>query len=662
MVKTYVSDLREMCNSIDEQAETDGFFSGPAWKVLSKEIELEGGDFYKPNPGVFYGEIHSIVESVLTAAKSERSFSQLAQEGYRCTMCAEREWISDTFAFDGVTDEAPDARHVARQNRREIRLNGKTGTIWHRVAEEGNWKVRAGEHLCAICTLKRIWPAIVEEKVSKLTGKQVRRQIVSTRAMAVASSISRAMDVTLDTERTKSLDAVEAACVEAKKANLEQVTLPKKLNDRLRHGPENSRLNETLRILPSLIDLLSAPEGQMEGRKTEIRRKISSGHPNLRKDIRKLLLGKDPEPYFAVLFMDGDNIGEWLSGRDKSFNLKYRDSWHTKIKSGISGLEAGNPALKEYLDSYRITSPSRHVSISTALSNFSTNVTRFFVEERLYGQLIYSGGDDVLAFLPVTDALGAIEALRYGFSGTRPSSPILLTDEFFEKESLSMDNGWIKSSSESPGNLRRLQMVMGAKATASVGVAIAHHSTPLSVVLAKAREAESIAKASGRNAFSVRIIKRSGGDVGIVGSFEPLSTSQAGYPTALYCLDSLGRAISSGMFSRKFTYAINSWISDFPPMSVIGDEELWKETMESGISYQLRRQATSKSDREEVSHFVESIPKLIVELAVAERISSPGYASRTGDPFVDTITSLFEVAEFLGRQSNVSSRYKAGEM
>ncbi|MCY4263946.1 MAG: type III-B CRISPR-associated protein Cas10/Cmr2, partial [Gammaproteobacteria bacterium] len=68
----------------------------------------------------------------------------------------------------------------------------------------------------------------------------------------------------------------------------------------------------------------------------------------------------------------------------------------------------------------RAISPNRHLAISGALNDFSLTVARHVVEEEHMGRLIYAGGDDVLAMLPVSDLLSAIQRLRYAYSGRDP--------------------------------------------------------------------------------------------------------------------------------------------------------------------------------------------------------------------------------------------------
>ncbi|MEN3334127.1 MAG: CRISPR-associated protein Cmr2, partial [Blastocatellia bacterium] len=74
---------------------------------------------------------------------------------------------------------------------------------------------------------------------------------------------------------------------------------------------------------------------------------------------------KSPKPYYALLHADGDRMGEAIDAQDSKAN---------------------------------------HKAISKCLSEFATTVRRI-VEEEHSGSLVYAGGDDVLAFLPLHEAL-----------------------------------------------------------------------------------------------------------------------------------------------------------------------------------------------------------------------------------------------------------------
>ncbi len=146
-----------------------------------------------------------------------------------------------------------------------------------------------------------------------------------------------------------------------------------------------------------------------------------------------------PTPYYALVQIDGDNMGTFIGGVDE---------------------------------------PHDHTTISKALSDFSRERVPAIVEQEHPGRLVYAGGDDVLALTPIEGVLELSHNLQKEFGET-------LTKVAGDRKDL---------------------------ISASAGIAIAHHYTPLNLVLQAARDAEKLAKEHyGRNALVVTIIRRSGG-------------------------------------------------------------------------------------------------------------------------------------------------------
>jgi hypothetical protein len=136
-----------------------------------------------------------------------------------------------------------------------------------------------------------------------------------------------------------------------------------------------------------------------------------------------------PTPYYAVLMMDVDSLGKALSGR------------HDAV-FGRAG-KSPRPLL-----------PSRQAAISERLANLSVFVLPKVVHAHL-GRVVYCGGDDLLALLPLHTALRCADALRAAVQSLDGLGPLL---------------------------------------TVSVGVGIGHSITPMREVIQAARDAEKRAK------------------------------------------------------------------------------------------------------------------------------------------------------------------------
>ena len=180
-----------------------------------------------------------------------------------------------------------------------------------------------------------------------------------------------------------------------------------------------------------------------------------------------------PAPvYFAVLKMDGDDIGEWLRG-DKSPSL--RTVLHPKIAQYYGSL-----GIQEKLKARRPVGPALHASISGALGQFATQSVPNIVQNH-HGTVIYCGGDDLLALLPCTQAVRCALALRQAYRD---------------------------------GNRHGDMLGMGSTATISAGISFVHHREDLRLAIQAARDAEKQAKDEGKDRVHLRFMRRSGGQDG----------------------------------------------------------------------------------------------------------------------------------------------------
>ena len=147
----------------------------------------------------------------------------------------------------------------------------------------------------------------------------------------------------------------------------------------------------------------------------------------------------EPNPYLAILVADGDRMGKAL---------------------------------------FTIDSKEKHQEFSGQLAKFATDARRI-IEDEHRGCMVYSGGDDVLAFLPVDHCLEAARDLHDTFED-------LLKDPD--------------------------QKEKGKTPTLSVGIAIVHSMETLEDLLEFGRAAEKSSKTPDRNGLSVNLHTRSGGD------------------------------------------------------------------------------------------------------------------------------------------------------
>lgn len=202
--------------------------------------------------------------------------------------------------------------------------------------------------------------------------------------------------------------------------------------------------------------------------------KIEEFHKRL-SELYKAVYGKERSPpkYYAILMMDGDEIGKKLRGESLEAVSKFL---HPSIRQQLER----NEKCVSFLESKRLLTPNVHMAVSRALKDFSIKVVGKIIR-KYQGDLIYSGGDDLLALLPAENALEAAKEINEAFG-----------QDFFESDGKKI-------------------MLMGKGSTMSTGIVYAHYSYPLYDALAKARRALKDAKTKyRRQAFVLMSLKRSG--------------------------------------------------------------------------------------------------------------------------------------------------------
>jgi CRISPR-associated protein Cmr2 len=239
-----------------------------------------------------------------------------------------------------------------------------------------------------------------------------------------------------------------------------------------------------------------------------------------------------PPTYYAILLMDGDDMGKWLAGRHEKMPA-FREAMHPDIVPKFDTLTNASDWQK-MLDTPRPLAANLHASLSAALSTFAWRCVRWVVEERHFGRVVYAGGDDVLALLPLIEAIPAARELYALFTG---HAEVQGGDLRIKNDS----NGFLKWENE-------ILLVPGPNITLSAGLAVVHHLYPLDAALAAAREAERVAKAvPGKAAIAVRVLKRSGETVTVRSRWESMGD----------LFDELVGHFAEERLSSRFAYDLN---------------------------------------------------------------------------------------------------------
>lgn len=263
--------------------------------------------------------------------------------------------------------------------------------------------------------------------------------------------------------------------------------------------------------------------------------------------------------------LDGVSLLKRLRGRDLTDVLSTRDLAQRAVEPGFAKPEDDDfvPAYPYYAvlvaDGDRmgallnsLGSAEAHRQVSKDLDAFAGQARE--IVELADGQCVYTGGDDVLALLPVREAIDCAQLLAEAFAAT-------------------VDGG-----------------------TLSVGIAIVHHRDPLSVSLSRARQAEREAKKE-RNSLAVALHTRAGAPLRLA---EPWPASQ---------LSTWLSHARSGQVSRGLPYALRelafSWPVTDAAAALRGEVRRVIEHSQPRVQGQVLADVPALGDAADLQHFAE---------------------------------------------------------
>jgi CRISPR-associated protein Cmr2 len=264
--------------------------------------------------------------------------------------------------------------------------------------------------------------------------------------------------------------------------------------------------------------------------------------------------------YYAILMLDGDRMGQSLAA-------------------------AG--------------SAETHKAISTVLARFATEEVKRVVEEKRPGRVIYAGGDDVLALLPVEHALEAAAELH-----------------------------------------RVYQKAMAAKLekpSTSAGVLFAHHLYPLDAVLRAVRQAEKTAKEGyNRDAVVIHLLKRSGADV-IAGA----GWADADAVDIAAWVSDVAQRFTEGSLSPKLAHLIYAEAGTLAALP--------KEAQQAELRRLSIRQAGDILSREEKQRQAEKLSEEMIAFAISVETRQREGEMRELVPALEIVARWLLIAAFVAR-------------
>lgn len=242
-----------------------------------------------------------------------------------------------------------------------------------------------------------------------------------------------------------------------------------------------------------------------------------------------------PEPYLAVLVADGDKMGAAISA---------------------------------------LTSANAHREFSSTLAGFATSARTIVNDHN--GVLVYAGGDDVLAFLPVDRCLECARKLH---------------DDFGDR------------------------LAKYGKPTLSVGITIGHFMENLEDLLDYGRAAEKAAKQPDRDGLAVHLHKRGGAPICVRARWSDNPDSR---------LEKFANLMNEGIIPTKLPYELRAMANLYEP---------WTEHADAAIQQDLYRLIAKKTSRglgtvrQAMSEFIremnsDRLMTLASELLVARQIAS----------------------------------------
>jgi CRISPR-associated protein Cmr2 len=395
----------------------------PLWQLS----EATRAVFGRTNKGILHSErgfdfavTHAMLRAVHDARKQVSSWpNETAELGVKCTLCGQRSALTD--APDGAGPHGVDS------------LTARARGFWSRKALDPD---RTGaERLCAICAMRRfaveadagyenfnqLWATQADKAaMHRDAGAKPRVPFPSTSAVA-------AQDFLLELVRRATPEViakVRRVVDEHDQAQLTQTQFPRALvrlalaEAIARERDPSGALAAFLRIEPQECvypDALHAQLAMRTGAPT------SSPLVGAVRDLLKIahdqLSLPPPGSRIAVVKVDGDSLGPLIDGDPDAIGARWSDVLHPetrkKILANPTCQESGWPLLA---DLPRMTGPSLHAFISRALGEFTHRIVPWVLECEFSGRLLYAGGDDVLALVPVDQALDLAARLQQLYS------------------------------------------------------------------------------------------------------------------------------------------------------------------------------------------------------------------------------------------------------
>ncbi len=298
------------------------------------------------------------------------------------------------------------------------------------------------------------------------------------------------------------------------------------------------------------------------------------------------------DKYYAILMMDGDKMGKLINGA--TIASTWESVMHPEMYGRLQKADFDAKYKKgwdEIFNKYpkRQVTPAIHAAISEALADFSIYGAGEIVKKHA-GRMIYAGGDDVCAVLPIDQVWPAADAIQKYYKSKYAC--------YSDGESRIVENEWLVQA----GKLSVL-LGQGEDISISAGIMICHHKENLTEMIAQTHELLNLAKNSGgRNACALELRKRSGGPRQIVAKWD------SPYWQHFVELQQALRKTDAQELSRSLVYRLAKFSDGF--MAILKSDQPGK----------IKAFILSLMDKSEIiSHNEEAIAEKIAFLITAEK-------------------------------------------
>ena len=510
-------------------------------EFMKKNVQFSKDRYgsYDEGFSALYGLSHKLAQSGLASIKSCKFDERTCEPGIKCQQCGE---------FEIVTvqpGENPSSKETVQPDENP---SLKKDIFWCQLRK--NWQKRYNatdfkvtERLCSICLTKRIAYQVCEENQPNSLSSLMQLKYILTREKSFASSTDVALSDMFDFAETQNIIDKE----QRKK----------------------------------LAQYIHQREGGTQEEKVNEERLLEKERYKLFADLKeKNRPYTEADNYYAILLMDGDHMGKLVNG--ETVASTWMSVLHPDLAKRLDSPEFDTD-FKEYWESQKLLSqrrlaPALHASISESLGDFSIYGVPAIIK-RHRGYLIYAGGDDVCAVMPVSSVLAAAEEIAKlycaGFVGYKNASREQTGNhEIF--------NGSIPLNVQN-SEFQKLSVHLGKGFSISAGIHICHHKKPLTTALQRAHQLldDEAKRKTERNAVAIELDKRSGGS-------RVYSSKWEGSDSTLEDFKSIGNAL--GKDSRDLSSSLAYRLETFKEGLIsISESENSSKRMANFIAAQMDR-------------------------------------------------------------------------